>query len=165
MRAANAMLAGKVVVVCGYGDVGKGCAAAMKAHGSCVVVTEIDSICALQATMEGLPILTFEDVVETADKGFTTTGNKDIIMVTHMGRMKTNDIVCNIGHFDNEIDMLGLETYPGVKKIVIKPQMIARVFPKSKTGNSVLAEGRLMNLGCATAVTQLCHVMLFHQSY
>ncbi|MCO5602017.1 hypothetical protein L7F22_056144 [Adiantum nelumboides] len=132
MRATNAMLAGKVVVVCGYGGVGKGCAAAMKAPGSYVVATEIDSICVLQATMEGLPVLTLEDVVETADIFVTTTGNKDIIMVTHMGRMKTNDIVCNIGHFDNEVDMLGLEAYPGVKKITIKPQMIAGSFQKLK---------------------------------
>ncbi|MCO5574062.1 hypothetical protein L7F22_027839 [Adiantum nelumboides] len=150
MRATDVMLAGKVVVVCGYGDVGKGCAAAMKAAGSRVVVTEIDPICALQATMEGLPVLTLADVVETADIFVTTTGNKDIIMVNHMRRMKNNAIVCNIGHFDNEIDMLGLETYPGVKKITIKPQTDRWVFPETKTGIIVLAEGRLMNLGCAT---------------
>ncbi|KAI5084475.1 hypothetical protein GOP47_0000644 [Adiantum capillus-veneris] len=150
MRATDVMLAGKVVVVCGYGDVGKGCAAAMKAAGSRVVVTEIDPICALQATMEGLPVQTLEDVVETADIFVTTTGNKDIIMVSHMRKMKNNAIVCNIGHFDNEIDMLGLETYPGVKKITIKPQTDRWVFPETNTGIIVLAEGRLMNLGCAT---------------
>lgn len=150
MRATDVMIAGKVAVVCGYGDVGKGCAAAMKAAGARVVVTEIDPICALQALMEGLPILTLEEVVETADIFVTTTGNKDIIMVSHMKKMKNNAIVCNIGHFDNEIDMHGLETYPGVKKITIKPQTDRWVFPETKTGIIVLAEGRLMNLGCAT---------------
>lgn len=122
----------------------------MKAAGAHVVVTEIDPICALQALMEGLPVLTLEDVVETADIFVTTTGNKDIIMVSHMKKMKNNAIVCNIGHFDNEIDMHGLETCPGVKKITIKPQTDRWVFPDTKTGIIVLAEGRLMNLGCAT---------------
>ncbi|KAJ0094016.1 hypothetical protein Patl1_26083 [Pistacia atlantica] len=129
MRATDVMIAGKVAVVCGYGDVGKGCAAALKQAGARVIVTEIDPICALQALMEGLQVLTLEDVVSEADIFVTTTGNKDIIMVDHMKKMKNNAIVCNIGHFDNEIDMLGLETYPGI---------------------IVLAEGRLMNLGCAT---------------
>lgn len=150
MRATDVMIAGKVAVVCGYGDVGKGCAAAMKAAGAQVIVTEIDPICALQALMEGIPVLTLEDVVETADIFVTTTGNKNIIMASHMKKMKNNAIVCNIGHFDNEIDMLGLETYPGIKKITIKPQTDRWVFPETKKGVIVLAEGRLMNLGCAT---------------
>ncbi|KAH7296790.1 hypothetical protein KP509_26G038900 [Ceratopteris richardii] len=150
MRATDVMLAGKVVVVCGYGDVGKGCAFAMKAAGARVVVTEIDPICALQALMEGLPVLTLDDVVETADIFVTATGNKDIIMLSHMKKMKNNAIVCNIGHFDNEIDMLGLETHPGVKRITIKPQTDRWVFSETKKGIIVLAEGRLMNLGCAT---------------
>ncbi|AEE83347.1 S-adenosyl-L-homocysteine hydrolase [Arabidopsis thaliana] len=150
MRATDVMIAGKVAVICGYGDVGKGCAAAMKTAGARVIVTEIDPICALQALMEGLQVLTLEDVVSEADIFVTTTGNKDIIMVDHMRKMKNNAIVCNIGHFDNEIDMLGLETYPGVKRITIKPQTDRWVFPETKAGIIVLAEGRLMNLGCAT---------------
>jgi len=150
MRATDVMIAGKVAVVCGYGDVGKGCAAALKVAGARVIVTEIDPICALQALMEGLPVLTLEDVVSTADIFVTTTGNKDIIMLDHMRKMKNNAIVCNIGHFDNEIDMQGLETFPGVKKITIKPQTDRWVFPDTNRGIIVLAEGRLMNLGCAT---------------
>ncbi|KAG8481182.1 hypothetical protein CXB51_026017 [Gossypium anomalum] len=150
MRATDVMIAGKVAVVCGYGDVGKGCAAALKQAGARVIVTEIDPICALQALMEGLQVLTLEDVVSEADIFVTTTGNKDIIMVNHMRKMKNNAIVCNIGHFDNEIDMLGLENYPGVKRITIKPQTDRWVFPETNTGIIVLAEGRLMNLGCAT---------------
>jgi len=150
MRATDVMIAGKVAVVCGYGDVGKGCAAALKVAGARVIVTEIDPICALQALMEGIPVLTLEDVVSTADIFVTTTGNKDIIMVDHMRKMKNNAIVCNIGHFDNEIDMHGLETFPGVKKITIKPQTDRWVFPDTNSGIIVLAEGRLMNLGCAT---------------
>ncbi|KAL0340577.1 UNVERIFIED_CONTAM: Adenosylhomocysteinase [Sesamum radiatum] len=140
----------KVGVVCGYGDVGKGCAAALKQAGARVVVTEIDPICALQALMEGFQVLTLEDVVAEADIFVTTTGNKDIIMVDHMRKMKNNAIVCNIGHFDNEIDMHGLETFPGVKRITIKPQTDRWVFPDTNSGIIVLAEGRLMNLGCAT---------------
>ncbi|KAI6694739.1 hypothetical protein NL676_022449 [Syzygium grande] len=150
MRATDVMIAGKTAVVCGYGDVGKGCAAALKQAGARVIVTEIDPICALQALMEGLQVLTLEDVVSKADIFVTTTGNKDIIMVDHMKKMKNNAIVCNIGHFDNEIDMLGLEKYPGVKRITIKPQTDRWVFPDTKSGIIVLAEGRLMNLGCAT---------------
>ncbi|CAN6580213.1 unnamed protein product [Malus baccata var. baccata] len=138
MRATDVMIAGK------------GCAAALKQAGSRVVVTEIDPICALQALMEGLQVLPLEDVVSQADIFVTTTGNKDIIMVDHMRKMKNNAIVCNIGHFDNEIDMHGLETYPGVKRITIKPQTDRWVFPETKSGIIVLAEGRLMNLGCAT---------------
>ncbi|XP_074569774.1 adenosylhomocysteinase-like [Curcuma longa] len=150
MRATDVMIAGKVAVVCGYGDVGKGCAAALKQAGAQVIVTEIDPICALQALMEGIPVLTLEDALSEADIFVTTTGNKDIIMVSHMRKMKNNAIVCNIGHFDNEIDMHGLETYPGVKRITIKPQTDRWVFPDTNTGIIVLAEGRLMNLGCAT---------------
>ncbi|PQQ05553.1 adenosylhomocysteinase [Prunus yedoensis var. nudiflora] len=150
MRATDVMIAGKVSVVCGYGDVGKGCAAALKQAGSRVIVTEIDPICALQALMEGLQVLPLEDAVSEADIFVTTTGNKDIIMVDHMRKMKNNAIVCNIGHFDNEIDMHGLETYPGVKRITIKPQTDRWVFPETNTGIIILAEGRLMNLGCAT---------------
>ncbi|KAE8688411.1 Adenosylhomocysteinase [Hibiscus syriacus] len=150
MRATDVMISGKVAVVCGYGDVGKGCAAALKQAGARVIVTEIDPICALQALMEGLQVLTLEDVVSEADIFVTTTGNKDIIMVDHMRKMKNNAIVCNIGHFDNEIDMHGLETYPGVKRITIKPQTDRWVFPETNTCIIVLAEGRLMNLGCAT---------------
>jgi len=150
MRATDVMLAGKVGVVCGYGDVGKGCASALKAAGMRVIVTEIDPICALQALMEGFQILPLEDTLATADIFVTTTGNKDIIMVDHMRKMKNNAIVCNIGHFDNEIDMQGLESYPGVKKVTIKPQTDRWVFPETGTGIIILAEGRLMNLGCAT---------------
>ncbi|KAL9272139.1 Adenosylhomocysteinase-like protein [Drosera capensis] len=150
MRATDVMIAGKVGVVCGYGDVGKGCAFALKAAGARVIVTEIDPICALQALMEGFQILTLEDVVSEGDIFVTTTGNKDIIMVDHMKKMKNNAIVCNIGHFDNEIDMLGLETYPGIKRITIKPQTDRFVFPETNSGIIILAEGRLMNLGCAT---------------
>jgi len=144
------MIAGKVGVVCGYGDVGKGCAAALKAAGARVIVTEIDPICALQASMEGLQVRTLEDVVSEDDLFVTTTGNKDIIVVHHMKQMKNNAIVCNIGHFDNEIDMHGLENYPGIKRITIKPQTDRFVFPETNNGIIVLAEGRLMNLGCAT---------------
>ncbi|PSS07719.1 Adenosylhomocysteinase [Actinidia chinensis var. chinensis] len=150
MRAPDVVIAGKVAVVCGYGDVGKGCAAALKSAGAHVVVTEIDPICAVQALMEGIPVLTLEDIVSEADVFVTTTGNKDIIMVHHMKKMKNNAIVCNIGHFDNEIDMHGLETYPGIKRITIKPQTNRWVFPETQTGIIVLDEGRLMNLGCAT---------------
>ena len=150
MRATDVMIAGKVAVVAGYGDVGKGCAAALKQAGARVIVTEIDPICALQALMEGLQVLTLEDAVADADIFVTTTGNKDIIMVDHMRKMKNNAIICNIGHFDNEIDMLGLENYPGIKRITIKPQTDRWVFPDTNSGIIVLAEGRLMNLGCAT---------------
>merc|ERR1719240_2289931 len=143
------MISGKTVVICGYGDVGKGCAAAMKGQGAKVVVTEIDPICALQACMEGYEVRTLEDVLSTADIVVTTTGNKDIIMASHMARMKNNAIVGNIGHFDNEIDMAGLYATPGVKKVNIKPQVDRFVFPDGH-GIIILAEGRLLNLGCAT---------------
>ncbi len=148
-RATDVMLAGKVAVVCGYGDVGKGSAASLKAQGSRVVVTEIDPICALQACMEGYDVKTLEDVVETADVFITTTGNKDIITADHMSRMKHGAIVGNIGHFDNEIDIAGLAKLDGVEKINIKPQVDQWRFA---SGNAiiVLSEGRLLNLGNAT---------------
>ncbi|HKQ50251.1 MAG TPA: adenosylhomocysteinase [Phycisphaerae bacterium] len=155
MRATDIMLAGKVAVVCGYGDVGKGCAQSLRGQGCRVIVTEIDPICALQAAMEGYQVLTLEDVVETADLFVTATGNFNILTVDHMKRMKHNAIVGNIGHFDNEIDMAGLKKFPGVKRINIKPQVDEWVFPPTAgkpDGHSiiVLAEGRLLNLGCAT---------------
>ena len=148
-RATDVMLAGKVAVVCGFGEVGKGCAQALKGQGARVVVTEIDPICALQAAMEGFQILTLEDVVATADIFVTATGNFNIITAGHMARMKDKAIVGNIGHFDNEIDMAGLKKTPGIERINIKPQYDEWVFPD---GHSVmiLAEGRLLNLGCAT---------------
>jgi adenosylhomocysteinase len=147
MRATDVMLAGKKAVICGYGDVGKGCAAAMRACGCVVYVTEIDPICALQACMEGYQVTVLEDVVTFADIFVTTTGNKGIIMATDMAKMKNNAIVGNIGHFDNEIDMEGLMA--ATTRINIKPQVDKFVFP---TGNGIiiLAEGRLLNLGCAT---------------
>ena len=148
-RATDVMLAGKVAVVCGYGEVGKGCAEALRGQGARVVVTEIDPICALQASMQGFDVKTVEDVVSTADIFITATGNFNIITAEHMGRMKDKAIVANIGHFDNEIDMAGLKNTKGIKKVNIKPQYDEWVFPD---GHSVLilAEGRLMNLGCAT---------------
>jgi adenosylhomocysteinase len=148
-RATDVMIAGKLAVVCGFGEVGKGCAQALRGQGARVVVTEIDPICALQAAMEGFEVRALETVVERADIFVTATGNKDIITAEHMTRMKHNAIVSNIGHFDNEIDMAGLKKVSGVKKINIKPQYDEWVFPD---GHSVLilAEGRLMNLGCAT---------------
>lgn len=149
MRATDVMIAGKKVVICGYGDVGKGCAAAMKACGARVVVTEIDPICALQACMEGLEVKKIESVLSTADIFITATGNKNIIMASHMAQMKNNAIVGNIGHFDNEIDMEGIENYPGIKKQNIKPQLDRYEFPDGH-GVLILAEGRLLNLGCAT---------------
>ncbi|HEX8693344.1 MAG TPA: adenosylhomocysteinase [Longimicrobium sp.] len=149
LRASDVMLAGKVAVVCGYGDVGKGCAQSLRAQGARVIVTEIDPICALQAAMEGYQVTVLEDVVETADLFITATGNKNIITVDHMARMKDKAIVGNIGHFDNEIDMAGLKKFAGIERINIKPQYDEWRFPD---GHSVmiLAEGRLLNLGCAT---------------
>jgi len=148
-RATDVMIGGKVAVVCGYGDVGKGCAQSLRGQGARVIVTEIDPINALQAAMEGYQVLTLEDVVDTADIFITATGNRDIITAEHMSRMKHQAIVGNIGHFDNEIDMAGLARLPGVKKVNIKPQVDEWVFDD---GHSVivLAEGRLLNLGCAT---------------
>jgi len=149
MRATDVMIAGKQALVLGYGDVGKGCAFALKSAGARVCVSEIDPICALQACMEGIPVVRKEDVLETCDIFVTATGNKDIIMAADMAKMKNNAIVSNIGHFDNEIDMAGLAKVDGIKKINIKPQTDRWVFPDGH-GVIVLAEGRLMNLGCAT---------------
>jgi len=149
MRATDVMLAGKQVVICGFGDVGKGCASAMKAQGSRVVVTEVDPICALQACMEGYEVKRIESVVHTADIFVTATGNKDIIMAKHMAQMKNNAIVGNIGHFDNEVDLEGLEGYPGIVCTNIKEQVDRYVFPDGH-GIILLAQGRLLNLGCAT---------------
>ena len=148
-RASDVMIGGKVAVVCGFGEVGKGCAQALRGQGARVVVTEIDPICALQAAMEGYAVRKLESVVQSADIFITTTGNFDILTAEHMGRMKDKAIVANIGHFDNEIDMAGLAKMPGIRKVNIKPQYDEWVF---EDGHSilVLAEGRLMNLGCAT---------------
>jgi adenosylhomocysteinase len=148
-RATDVMIAGKVVVVLGYGDVGKGCAKSMKSYGARVIVTEIDPICALQAAMEGFEVALMEDAVLEGNIFVTTTGNKDVITVEHIAKMPDQAIVCNIGHFDNEIQVSKLETYPGIRKRNIKPQVDEYIFPD---GHSIflLAEGRLVNLGCAT---------------
>ncbi len=148
-RATDVMISGKVGVVCGYGDVGKGCAQALRGQGAQVVVTEVDPICALQAAMEGFRVLTVEDTLGWGDIYVTTTGNKDIIRLEHMEKMKDQAIVCNIGHFDNEIQIDKLDKAPGVTKLNIKPQVDKYTFP---AGNCIymLAEGRLVNLGCAT---------------
>ncbi|MBU1897860.1 adenosylhomocysteinase, partial [Myxococcota bacterium] len=149
MRASDVMLGGKIAVVCGYGDVGKGCAQAFRGQGARVIVTEIDPICALQAAMEGYQVAQVEDVIGVADLFITATGNFNVITADHMARMKDGAIVGNIGHFDNEIDMAGLEKIPGIQRKNIKPQYDQWIFPD---GHSVmiLAEGRLLNLGCAT---------------
>ncbi|MDQ6799999.1 MAG: adenosylhomocysteinase [Acidobacteriota bacterium] len=148
-RASDVMIAGKLAVVCGFGEVGKGCAQALRGQGARVVVTEIDPICALQAAMEGYDVHTLENVIEKADIVITATGNFHIITAEHMSRMKDKAIVGNIGHFDNEIDMAGLKKVPGIRRVNIKPQYDEWVFAD---GHSVLilAEGRLLNLGCAT---------------
>jgi adenosylhomocysteinase len=148
-RATDVMVAGKVAVVCGYGDVGKGSAQSLRGLGARVIVTEIDPICALQASMEGYEVKTVEDTLGIGDIYVTTTGNKDIIRIEHMEKMKDQAIVCNIGHFDNEIQVAQLESFPGIKKQNIKPQVDKYTFPD---GHSIflLAEGRLVNLGCAT---------------
>ena len=148
-RATDVMIAGKVVVVAGYGDVGKGSAHSMRSYGARVIVTEIDPICALQAAMEGFEVTTMEEAVKEGNIFVTTTGNKDIITAQHMSDMKDQAIVCNIGHFDNEIQVVPMEALPGVEKINIKPQVDEYKFPD---GHSIflLAEGRLVNLGCAT---------------
>jgi adenosylhomocysteinase len=148
-RATDVMIAGKVVVVAGYGDVGKGCAHSMRGYGARVIVTEIDPICALQAAMEGFEVKTLEDTLSEGNIFVTTTGNKDIITAEHMASMKDQAIVCNIGHFDNEIQVSRLEKWPGIKKLNIKPQVDKYTYPD---GHSIylLAEGRLVNLGCAT---------------
>jgi adenosylhomocysteinase len=148
-RATDVMLAGKTAVICGFGDVGKGCAESLRGQGAIVQVTEVDPICALQAAMQGFQVVRLEDVVETADIFITATGNKDIITADHMSRMKHQAIVGNIGHFDNEIDMAGLQKTPGIERINIKPQVDKWVF---SDGHAVivLSEGRLLNLGNAT---------------
>ncbi len=148
-RATEVMIGGKVAVVCGFGDVGKGCAESLRGQGARVVITEIDPICALQAAMQGYEVKTLEDVVETADIFVTTTGNRDIITARDMGRMKHQAIVGNIGHFDNEIDIAGLTRVPGIERVNIKPQVDKWVFPD---GHAILllSEGRLLNLGNAT---------------
>jgi adenosylhomocysteinase len=148
-RATDVMIGGKLAVVCGYGDVGKGCAQALRGQGARVVITEIDPICALQAAMEGFEVTTLERVIDRADIFVTATGNRGIVSAEHMGRMKHGAILGNIGHFDNEIDMAGLARMSDVQRVTIKPQVDEFVFPD---GHSiiVLAEGRLLNLGCAT---------------
>ena len=148
-RATDVMIGGKVVVICGYGDVGKGCAHSMKGFGARVIVTEIDPICALQAAMEGFEVTTLENALAEGQIFVTTTGNKDVITITHLASMKDQAIVCNIGHFDNEIQVEALNDYPGIIKTEIKPQVDQYQFPN---GNRIflLAEGRLVNLGCAT---------------
>src|SRR5664279_3786810 len=148
-RATDVMLAGKVVVVCGYGDVGKGCARSMKSYGSRVIVTEIDPICALQASMEGFEVKMVEDTLTEGNIFVTATGNRDIITLDHMLKMKDQAIVCNIGHFDNEIQVDNLNDLKGVQKINIKPQVDKYLFPDGHA-IFILAEGRLVNLGCAT---------------
>jgi len=148
-RATDVMLAGKVVVICGYGDVGKGSAKSMRSYGARVIVTEIDPICALQASMEGFEVKPIEEALDEGNVFVTTTGNKDVITAAHMAKMKDQAIVCNIGHFDNEIQVDQLENYKGIEKITIKPQVDKYVF---EDGHAIflLAEGRLVNLGCAT---------------
>jgi adenosylhomocysteinase len=148
-RATDVLIGGKVAVVCGYGDVGKGCAESLRGQGARVIVTEIDPICALQAAMDGYQVTTLEDVVGTADIFITTTGNFDVIKIEHMQAMKHQAVVGNIGHFDNEIDMAGLQKFPDIERINIKPQVDQWVFPD---GHSIimLSEGRLLNLGNAT---------------
>ena len=148
-RATDVMMSGKVAVVCGYGDVGKGCVQSLAGQGCRVIVTEIDPICALQAAMEGYQVATIEDTLDFADIYITTTGNFNIITADHMAKMKDKAIVGNIGHFDNEIDMDGLEKYPGIKRTEIKPQTDRYEFPDGH-GVIILAQGRLLNLGCAT---------------
>lgn len=148
-RATDLMLAGKVVVVCGYGDVGKGSAKSMRAYGARVMVTEIDPICALQAAMEGFEVVTVEDSLAQGNVYVTTTGNKDIIRIEHMEKMKDGAIVCNIGHFDNEIQVDKLKKYPGIELVNIKPQVDKYIFP-DRHSILLLADGRLVNLGCAT---------------
>ena len=148
-RGTDVLIGGKVALVCGYGDVGKGCAESLRGQGARVIITEIDPICALQAAMDGYQVTTLEDVLPLVDIFVTTTGNKDIITADHMSQMKHQAIVGNIGHFDNEIDMAGLAAIPGIKRINVKPQVDEWVFPDGHT-IIVLSEGRLLNLGNAT---------------
>lgn len=149
-RATDVMIAGKICVVCGYGDVGKGCAHSMKSYGARVIVTEIDPICALQAAMEGFEVTTLEDALSEGNIFVTTTGNKDVITADQMSKMNDEAIVCNIGHFDNEIQVEKLESWPGIKKLNIKPQVDKYTFAEDGHCIYLLAEGRLVNLGCAT---------------
>ncbi|MFD9895329.1 adenosylhomocysteinase [Amycolatopsis sp. NPDC059027] len=148
-RGTDVLIGGKVAVVCGYGDVGKGAAESLRGQGARVIVTEIDPICALQASMDGYQVKKLENVLDEADIIITTTGNKDVVMAEHMARMKHQAILGNIGHFDNELDMAGLARYPGVRRVNIKPQVDEWVFPDGKS-LLVLSEGRLLNLGNAT---------------
>jgi adenosylhomocysteinase len=148
-RATDVMIGGKVAVICGFGDVGKGCAESLRGQGARVIVTEIDPICALQAAMAGYEVNTVENALDRADIYVTATGNKGIITVDHMSRMRHQAIVCNIGHFDNEVDIAGLEKYPGIQHEEIKPQVDKYTFPSGKS-IILLAKGRLVNLGCAT---------------
>jgi adenosylhomocysteinase len=149
-RATDVMIAGKVVVVAGYGDVGKGCAHSMRSYGARVIVTEIDPICALQAAMEGFEVTTMEEALNEGNIFVTTTGNRDIITIDHLRRMKDQAIVCNIGHFDDEIQVDRLLHYPGIRHLNIKPQVDGYTFPDTGRTIFLLAEGRLVNLGCAT---------------
>jgi len=148
-RATDIMIGGKVAVVCGFGDVGKGCCESLRGQGARVIVTEIDPINALQAAMAGYEVTTLEDTLSRAEIFVSATGNCDIISVAHMAKMRNNAVVCNIGHFDNEIDVAGLKAYPGISLVNIKPQVDKYVFPD---GHAIilLASGRLVNLGCAT---------------
>jgi adenosylhomocysteinase len=148
-RATDVMIAGKTIVVCGYGDVGKGCCQSMRGFGARIIVTEVDPICALQAVMEGYEVKTVEESLDESNIFVTATGNKDVITAEHMEKMRDQSIVCNIGHFDHEIQVSKLERIPGIKKINIKPQVDKYIFPD---GHEIflLAEGRLVNLGCAT---------------
>ena len=161
-RATDVLIGGKVAVVCGYGDVGKGCAESLRGQGARVIVTEIDPICALQAAMDGYQVARIEDVLETADIFVTATGNKDVITAAHMAQMKHQAIVGNIGHFDNEIDMAGLERTDRIKRVNIKPQVDEWVFRDGKS-IIVLSEGRLLNLGNATGHPSFRDVQLVHQ--
>jgi adenosylhomocysteinase len=151
-RATDVLIGGKVAVVCGYGDVGKGCAESLRGQGARVVITEIDPICALQAAMDGYQVATLDDVLDSADIVITATGNKNVVTVDQMSKMKHQAILGNIGHFDNEIDMAGLESYAGIERKNVKPQVDVWTFPESTGGRSIilLSEGRLMNLGNAT---------------
>jgi adenosylhomocysteinase len=148
-RATDIMIAGKTAVVCGFGDVGKGCAESLKGQGARVIITEVDPICALQACMAGYTVTTVEEALPIAEIFVTATGNKDIITAEHMSKMRHLSVVCNIGHFDNEIDVAGLKNWPGIRRENVKPQVDIYHFPDGH-GVILLAEGRLVNLGCAT---------------
>ena len=162
-RATDVMIAGKTVVVCGYGDVGKGCCQSMRGFGARVIVNEIDPICALQAVMEGYEVKTVEDSLAEGNIYVTATGCKDVITVDHMKKMKDQAIVCNIGHFDHEIEVGKLDALKGVKKVNIKPQVDKYVFPDGHE-IFVLAEGRLVNLGCAHGASEFCDEQFVYES-